>query len=168
MLGKSHAVFGLGSYLLAGVTVLQQDYSFVEWVIFTPLALIGSLFPDLDHHNSRIKRNFFIKLASIPLTLFGHRTWSHSILIMLAMTSLYFFVPEALLLGLVAFLIGYASHIIGDWMTPNGVPLFWPLKTKFRSPLNFRTGSWIEYPFALIPLGAFGLIFYSNIDTFLS
>lgn len=168
MIGKSHAVFGLGSYLLVGATAINQDYSLLEWIAYSPLALIGSLFPDLDHHNSRIKRNLLVKIASFPLTLFGHRTWSHSLLIMAAIGSLLYLIPEQYEIGLVAFLIGYASHIIGDWMTPAGVPLLWPIKTKFRSPLNFRTGSWIEYPFALIPLGAFGLIFYSNIDAFLS
>lgn len=168
MIGKSHAVFGMGSYLLVGATVLNLEYPALEWLIYIPLALIGSLFPDLDHHNSRIKRNLLVKIISFPLTLFGHRTWSHSLLIMVAIASLYFFIPDVYQLGLIAFFTGYASHVIGDWMTPNGVPLFWPIKIRFRSPLNFRTGSWIEYPIALSPMIAFGVFFYPNISSILS
>ena len=147
MNGKSHITFGLGSYLLAGALLPEESFPLEEWLIFTPVAIIGALFPDLDHHNSKIKPNLLIKVLTVPLTVFGHRTWSHSIAIMLAMSALFFAIPEQFHLVLIAFLVGYASHIVGDWMTPAGVTLLWPLKTKFRSPLNFRTGSMVEYHF---------------------
>jgi inner membrane protein len=162
MIGKSHVTFGLGSYLLVGALLSDELVPLREWLLYTPLAIVGSLFPDLDHHNSRIKRNFLIKIATIPLTMLGHRTWSHSLTIVAAMLALTLVLPEQYHLALIAFLIGYVSHIVGDWMTPAGVPLFWPLKTKFRSPLNFRTGSMPEYPFALLPLLVTIIFFHSN------
>lgn len=169
MVGKSHVIFGIGTYWMTGLVInehtIAQDAAY--WLLFTPLAVLGALFPDLDHHNSRIKRNFIVWILSIPLTLFGHRTWSHSLLIVITMSSLLLVLPEYLHQAWLAFLVGYASHILGDWMTPHGVPLFYPIKTKFRSPLNFHTGSWIEYPIALLPAVIVCFFVYSNFDSFL-
>jgi len=40
-------------------------------------------------------------------------------------------------------LAGYLLHILGDFVTKEGVPLFWPIKQKFGLKL-FRTGGKIE------------------------
>lgn len=53
--------------------------------------------------------------------------------------------PAAWLVGLTVF-VGAVTHILGDWLTKQGVPLAWPLKVRgkrwwmFRSPVAFRTG----------------------------
>jgi membrane-bound metal-dependent hydrolase YbcI (DUF457 family) len=39
--------------------------------------------------------------------------------------------------------IGYLSHLVGDFVTIEGIPLFWPIKQKFGLRL-FRTGGVIE------------------------
>jgi membrane-bound metal-dependent hydrolase YbcI (DUF457 family) len=39
--------------------------------------------------------------------------------------------------------IAYTFHIVGDWVTIEGVPLFWPIKKKLGLKI-FRTGSWFE------------------------
>ncbi len=40
------------------------------------------------------------------------------------------------------FILGYASHIIGDMFTNRGVPLFYPLRNKnIKFPISFRVGS---------------------------
>lgn len=180
MMGKSHVVFGVGTYLAVGQSVSSIDdvnnrfVSFVFdyeryipfmidiieklqmdflWMLFIPIALIGSLTPDIDHHKSLIKKNIIIKIISFPFTLLGHRTWSHSILALIGLFFVITLIPnnEYLYLAWFAFIIGYASHIIGDWFTPSGVPLLFPLGFKFRSPLNFKTGSFIETPVSFIP-----------------
>lgn len=38
---------------------------------------------------------------------------------------------------------GYAAHLLGDFVTIEGIPLFWPIKQKFGLKL-FRTGGAIE------------------------
>jgi membrane-bound metal-dependent hydrolase YbcI (DUF457 family) len=39
--------------------------------------------------------------------------------------------------------IGYLSHLVGDFVTIEGIPLFWPIRQKFGLRL-FRTGGSIE------------------------
>jgi inner membrane protein len=39
--------------------------------------------------------------------------------------------------------IGYLTHLIGDFVTIEGIPLFWPIKQKFGLRL-FRTGGAVE------------------------
>jgi membrane-bound metal-dependent hydrolase YbcI (DUF457 family) len=43
----------------------------------------------------------------------------------------------------VLLIVSYACHIVGDFVTKEGVPLFFPIKKKFGLKL-FRTGSGIE------------------------
>lgn len=41
--------------------------------------------------------------------------------------------------------VGYLSHLLGDWLTPHGIPFLWPLtKQNYRSPMPFRTGGVTE------------------------
>lgn len=160
MTGKSHLLFGIGSFLLVGAAN-PEAFNLAEWVQYSPLALIGALLPDLDHANSLLKRNKIIWLFSLPLTLFGHRTWSHSLLMLALLWQLNHWVPPNLHYGLYAFIIGYASHILGDFMTPRGVPIFYPIKTNFSSPITFKTGTFIEYPIAAMPTVLFLIIFLS-------
>lgn len=53
--------------------------------------------------------------------------------------------PAPWLVGLTVF-VGAVTHILGDWLTKQGVPLAWPLKVRgkrwwmFRSPVAFRAG----------------------------
>lgn len=152
MIGKSHVVFGIGAYALVGLGLSETTQELIEWSYWTPLAVLGSLFPDLDHHNSRIKRNPLIKLLTIPLTWFGHRTWSHSLTFLLLIASSLYFAPPEYHPGIYAFLIGVASHILGDWFTPAGVMLFWPAKPRFRFLKNFKTGSPAEIFVAFSPI----------------
>ena len=39
--------------------------------------------------------------------------------------------------------LGYVAHLVGDFVTIEGIPLFWPIKKKFGLRL-FRTGGAIE------------------------
>lgn len=44
---------------------------------------------------------------------------------------------------LVLLVLGYAAHILGDFVTKEGVPVFWPVRKKIGLRL-FRTGSSVE------------------------
>ena len=48
---------------------------------------------------------------------------------------------------------GYLSHLLGDWLTNSGVPLLWPSKKHFVSPLKLCTGDLREY---LLAFGMYG------------
>ncbi len=47
---------------------------------------------------------------------------------------------------------GYIGHIVGDWVTKDGIPLYWPLKTRAKLKL-FRTGGKMEAFLGVIILG---------------
>ena len=54
---------------------------------------------------------------------------------------------------LVGIAVGYLSHLLGDWLTNSGVPLLWPSKRRFVSPLKLCTGDFREYILALLMYG---------------
>lgn len=148
MLAASHVVFGTGLYLLASP---YSGFDYPQVYYYLPLVVLGALVPDLDSRRSALKRTWLSRCLLLPLTLLGHRTWSHSLLILLLLSLPLMHLQDWQKMAMLAFNIGYASHIIGDWLTHRGVPLFYPSKTAFKSPWPFRTGSFIEVPVALLP-----------------
>ncbi len=83
-------------------------------------------------------------MLSIPISaIFGHRGITHSLLgalLHVALTftiNLIFPILSPLTTGI---LIGSISHIIGDWLTPSGIPLLWPNKERHASPAMFEIG----------------------------
>lgn len=112
--------------------------------------LLGALLPDIDEHNSKIKKWFGI-FGSIISFFSKHRGLFHSFFLSLVLF---------LLLGLwnwsyaFALLIGYLSHLLLDGLTPMGIMPFYPF-SKFRVKGPFRTGSVAE---VLIVIGLIILI----------
>ena len=60
----------------------------------------------------------------------------------------------------VLLVIGYVSHIVTDWITKEGVPLFWPYKKFFGLKL-FRTGGPFETLIGLVLVGVNIYLLYS-------
>lgn len=156
MTGNSHVAFGMGAALTASFMLEGGLNSFT---VAVPLIFIGSLLPDIDSYNSKLKRNMLIKLLTLPLTMFGHRTWSHSLLVLAIVSLPILFLEDLYREIAILFSIAYASHLLGDYLTVSGIPLTYPSKKRYRSPKPFKTGSFIEYPVALIP-GAIGIALY--------
>uniref|UniRef100_UPI002F41F001 metal-dependent hydrolase n=1 Tax=Aeromonas sp. L_1B5_3 TaxID=1588629 RepID=UPI002F41F001 len=49
--------------------------------------------------------------------------------------------------------VGYLSHLLGDWLTPAGIPLFWPIKRRYRLPgWPLKSGGTIETGFCTLTL----------------
>ena len=64
----------------------------------------------------------------------------------------------------IAVVVGYLTHLCGDMLTSEGVPLFWPVAKHFRAPLLGHTGSTREAVLATAMLCALvGLIYTSGI-----
>ena len=41
--------------------------------------------------------------------------------------------------------LGCLAHLVGDWLTPEGVPLCWPWRHRFELPLlDIHTDRWVE------------------------
>lgn len=137
MLYKTHVVSSFigGEIILASASLLipltEQDIS-----LFIFSLLLGSIFPDIDHANSRVSRGFPI-LKYIIGKLSEHRGFTHSVYGVLL-----FSIP-VLLIGiypLVGFIFGYIFHIIGDMVTFSGIT-FYKKRIKLKFMGSFLVGS---------------------------
>lgn len=89
-------------------------------------ALFG-LLPDIDSHTSTIGRTF--PFLSKPLeSRYGHRTITHSLIALITVGTVTYFVYHSHWVWLTA---AYGSHFIIDMIFGAGVPLLWPY------PINF-------------------------------
>ncbi|KGA98808.1 membrane protein [Alkalihalobacillus alcalophilus ATCC 27647 = CGMCC 1.3604] len=136
MTGKTHLIGGLA----LSATVAQ-------FTSYDPLALmvsgaVGGLLPDICHSGSKIGRRFPL-LSKTVNTLFGHRTFTHSLLFLCIVGFLMNkFVPvEAITIGLLS---GMISHFVLDSFTRNGIKFLYPLNITVRFPFTVRTGGSIE------------------------
>lgn len=137
MTGKTHITGGIAASLaFAQIT----DY---DPVILLCAGTIGALLPDICHGGSKIGRSF-PALSKIINTLFGHRTFTHSLLFLLLIGVLLNAVSanEAANAGV---LVGMISHYVLDMATKNGIKLFFPLRVTVRFPLTATTGGLSEY-----------------------
>jgi inner membrane protein len=113
------------------------------------LAVAGSLSPDIDHPKSWVGRR--VKFISVPISkIFGHRGITHSIVAVAVCIACLRWDGQQWHHTL-PFVIGYASHLAADLITPAGLCLAWPLRRTFAFPL-VKTGSFAEQ--ALVTLVA--------------
>ena len=121
MTGKTHATCGL----LIGT--LCTDYYQTD--LFTSitviiLAVMASLLPDICHTKSKLGRRFKI-ISWLVRILFGHRTFTHSLIFMLLIAILLYFIQTPVPY-FTAIILAMLSHVILDMLTPRGVKLFYP------------------------------------------
>lgn len=132
-------------------------------------AALGSLLPDLDASESKIKhftiggiKPFLLPSQAIYRQL-GHRTFLHSLvgLTFVAVTGAVL-VPFTGKDAALALWLGYASHLIADGITRSGIPLLYPRPKRFHlMPKRFRvvTGSPAkDVIFVLLSLSALTLM----------
>lgn len=153
MTGKTHASFGLliGAYF-------SKDYGVsIETVGIVSASLLGSLIPDVCHTKSTIGRRLPL-ISWLVNLLFGHRTFTHSLLFMLLMYLVLtlFGLPDVYI---IPFVLGIASHIFLDFLTDSGVSLFYPYKNRFSSPINVKTGGITDYSLLVVFLCCVYLVY---------
>lgn len=145
MTGNTHIIGGLAASLAFA------QVSNYEPVLLVGAGVIGAIIPDICHGGSKIGRKFKA-LSKVINTLFGHRSFTHSLLFLVLMGVLLntFVANESIVLGI---LVGMASHYILDMATKNGIKLLYPLKITVRFPITTRTGSTVEHlVFAVLSL----------------
>ncbi|MEA0565329.1 metal-dependent hydrolase [Lysinibacillus irui] len=132
------------THIVGGITA---SLAFAQFSNDNPLVLvgagvIGALLPDICHRGSKIGRTFPI-IAKLVNTVFGHRSFTHSLLfLLLVMLILHTLIPyRAISIGVI---VGMASHIVLDMCTKKGVKLFFPASVSIRFPLTTKTGSKVE------------------------
>ncbi len=138
-------------FILSSLGVLPHNSSLLLF------AVLGSITPDLDHPKSFISHLTLItRVLSYGFSEFGHRTLLHSVLgIALWYVILKYLLPfVGIILGyyqILAFLLGYTSHLVLDSLTVRGIDWTWPfgfIRTRFI----IKTGSIGELIFALLLL----------------
>jgi inner membrane protein len=174
MTGKSHLTLGVVASLGINVNMLTEPPQIliespipmlVLAVAMTIGLLLGSLFPDIDHHKSYITN----KIPLARLLKIKHRGITHSLL-GLAITFGVFFALVTLVAniggrtGLITFeqwegvsyilgffcsgfVYGFGLHILADMVTQQGVKLLYPINISIGIPwgLGIKTGSFTEH-----------------------
>lgn len=146
MIKRNHVIFGVCSYIAFKATI-DIDTA------ISPIALLcvsfGSVFNDIDTPKSWLGRKVWPVSLLINIVT-GHRGLTHSLLFV---SLLYWFLMrgfEGSNIYIEAFVFGTLSHVLADYLTIEGCPLFYPYKRKFSSPLAIKTGGFLEHVAMLI------------------
>jgi inner membrane protein len=141
MTGKTHLIAG---GLAAGATLHLLGAPADAWTAGLLLGLIAALLPDIDTEASTASRLIpgyhavhsgalgrYLAVASLLLYVLKHRGATHSLVAVALVAALaYRFADGWTALAIVA---GYASHLVADFVTLEGVSLAWPL---YRHPFG--------------------------------
>lgn len=154
MTWPTHSLLGINSLWL--FALLPSEYVAYDMGTLAACAVLGALLPDLDASESKIKHlkifgtNFkpFLLPAQVVHCTDQHRGLLHSLwdlgMITLASAPLLLWVGWA---PIVALVLGYASHLLGDAATKSGIRLFYPNSTRYYllpKKLRLTTGSLAE------------------------
>lgn len=121
--GKTHLTVGLasGATVIGVKCIFDIDISFLDSVYLIGACGFGSLLPDIDQEYSILGR-------FIPAWLVcKHRAQTHSLAFMLVIgwVAYSFHAPISIILAL---MLGIATHLLLDAITPMGLPyLFYPI-----------------------------------------
>lgn len=162
---KTHLSFGILFSAVFFLTIKKLELTPALAAILFFSTLLGASVPDLDTPTGELWQK--VPVGSIlsrvihPVFIGGHRHLSHSLIGMgifyfLFSLLLKMFSPNSSFLILnsanvmLAFALGFASHLFADSLTEEGVPLLFPLDYHFGIPPNpfqkvrIKTGQWFE------------------------
>lgn len=166
MTARTHDAFAFASLVTVAVYFPPSGVTILTFVASLVGNIVGCLIPDMDQASNRlwdllpagnevgkVLRNLFL----------AHRALSHSILgfaifyWLLGRLTTLLFNPQYVNphVVFISIMIGYVSHLLADFITREGLPLFFPFKWKFGFPpitmLRVKTGSWVE-TYLVLPL----------------
>jgi len=105
-------------------------------LIFSIVALVASVLPDIDSFHSRVGNNIIAK----PLQFMTkHRGIIHSLTMAVLISLIISFFSPLIALP---FFLGYAIHVFTDSFTVDGIVPFWPYKGESKGFL--KTGKYSE------------------------
>lgn len=159
MMGRTHALSGAALWLVgcATVTAVVHPVGAAVVLVGTPVAVLASYTPDLDHPSSTAARSLGVAtrllatgIAALSAAVYrwtateedrpngtGHRAITHTAMFCLLLGGLVSAVLALAGLSGWAWLglpagLGALAHLLGDACTKYGVPLVWPLKVGGR------------------------------------
>jgi membrane-bound metal-dependent hydrolase YbcI (DUF457 family) len=144
MMGRSHMATGAAAVLL-----VEPHQPWPMLVATTALGAAAALLPDLDIESSTVSNSLgpVTRLISrgVAWVSGGHREGTHS-LVALVLVNFLAGDPVVPAPYTVAAVVGYAAHLVGDFLTGNGIPLLWPLvRHRQGLPILGLTGGWREH-----------------------
>jgi len=121
---------------------------------------LGSLMPDADDAGADIWSTlpFGHSVGKISDPIFKHRNLSHSTLGLAIYACVLYLILQSfpgywgisIMPVLIASSIAFASHLLSDAFTIQGIPILWPWKRNFGIPpkpfhgIRIQTGQWFE------------------------
>ena len=161
MTGKTHQIFGLTAGLATFFSLSVPHYSPATLAAVAIFSSIGGLLPDIDQSASEIWHTIpYVGHAAGKIVdpFLEHRNITHSLLGMLLVSVGLFFLFRLFPsywgietpIVLIATMAGYASHLLFDSITVEGIPLFWPAQWMVGIPPKpfeggrVMTGKWFE------------------------
>lgn len=149
MIGKHHAIVAAASWAAVHSTGAAGPAGAGGVVPGLVVATVCGLLPDIDEDGSIVSQALgpvgWALSKTISFAAGGHRGATHTIPAALVVAGLVLVVSRNPHLAAAAF-VGYVSHLVGDTLTPMGVPWLWPIKpVDDRVSLNlFTTGTYLE------------------------
>lgn len=167
---KTHLSVGFLFSSLVFLLIFDLRLSPVLALILIFSTFLGSSSPDLDTPSGglwqKIPAGRVLSRAASPMFVGGHRHLSHSIIGLILFSTLYYlllkflgtvfnaqissFISINFFLALLAYVIGFCSHLFADMFTQMGVPIFFPWNYHLGIPpdpfgrIRIKTGKWFE------------------------
>lgn len=183
MTGRTHDLAAATALNMAFVAFKPMDISLATAAVAIGANMIGGLIPDIDDATADIwdKMRGGNIIAKLIKPLIGqHRMFSHSILgmivagyivrVFLSMINTILIVDMNIVWW--ALMIGYASHLITDSLTKQGVPWLFPIPIRFGFPpfefMRMKTGGLLEKSLVFPGLILYnGYLIYHNYNFYL-
>jgi inner membrane protein len=160
MTGRTHDMAAFTALTVIVVTQSLPHITLATGIIAVVANLAGGIAPDIDQPTAPLWRNLPVGKyigKTFDKFLGGHRFLSHSILGAFLFGFLFHYILQVLTPSFPhlnmqviwwAFMIGFASHLVMDTFTTEGVPWLLPIPFKFGFPplkaFRIKTGGLIE------------------------
>ncbi|MBI2442569.1 MAG: metal-dependent hydrolase [Candidatus Levybacteria bacterium] len=159
MTGRTHDLAAFTAMTIVFTTIPTPYISLATALVAFGVNMVGGLAPDIDQPSAKLYSNIRggkILSTIIDPLLGSHRLLSHSIVGLVLfgfLAKLLLDVSASVLLvdmSIVwwAFMIGFASHLVVDTFTKEGVPWLFPIPIRFGIPplrfLRLSTGGFVE------------------------
>tara|TARA_Y100000310_G_scaffold341396_1_gene440398 strand:+ start:847 stop:1305 length:459 start_codon:yes stop_codon:yes gene_type:complete len=133
MLFPTHILLGLFTFLISAKFFSGNE------ILFLIFILLGSILPDIDEKHSKATQ--WTGLLGKTISFFSkHRGFFHSLFFVVIITSLVkYFINDYLAWGV---FLGLISHLLGDALTKQGLPILYPFPFKIKGFL--KTNGWGE------------------------
>ncbi len=153
MTGPTHAISGIAAFV-AVTRILGIEPTAVQLLA----CLVGSLAPDIDTDGTisrpgtlfrfflgwklgKVIDKLFAGVSALINLAFGHRGFIHAPIVGIGLMAIGVWWQQA---WLEWFGVGYLIHLVGDLLTPMGIPLLSPFSAEQYHLVGLRSGSRAE------------------------